>query len=122
MAILLPNDPLVATRDLRGLVEAGAIAMHGTRRWAFYSLVDKANALQTTTAVLPEITSRQQAALEYLRQHGQITSADYVRLADEKITQRTAQNDLSKLEKMGLLRQIGSKRATYYVLVSDIFR
>lgn len=53
---------------------------------------------------------------------GQITSADYVRLAEGKITQRTAQNDLSKLEKMGLLRQVGSKRAAYYVLVSDNFR
>ena len=115
-------DSLVATRELRGLVEAGAIAMHGTRRWAYYSLADKATAPQITTGVLPEIHPRQQAALEYLRQHGQITSADYVRLADGKITQRTAQNDLSELEKMGLLRQMGSKRATYYILISDNFR
>jgi len=115
-------DSLVATRELRGLVEAGAIGMHGTRRWAYYSLVDKAPAPQITTELLPETTPRQQAALEYLRQHGQITSADYVRLAEGKITQRTAQNDLSKLEKMGLLRQMGSKRATYYILISDNFR
>jgi len=115
-------DSLVATRELRGLVEAGAITMHGSRRWAYYSLVDKATAPQITLGVLPEINPRQQAALEYLRQHGQITSADYVRLADGKITQRTAQNDLSKLEKMGLLRQMGSKRATYYILISDNFR
>jgi hypothetical protein len=96
--------------------------MHGTRRWAFYSLVDKATARQTTAAVLPEITPRQQAALEYLRHHDQITSADYVRLADEKITHRMAQNDLTKVEIIGLLRQIGSKPATYYVLISDNFR
>jgi ATP-dependent DNA helicase RecG len=115
-------DSLVATRELRGLVEAGAIVMHGTRRWAYYSLVDKVTAPQITIELLPEITPRQQAALEYLRQHGQMTSADYVRLADGKITQRTAQNDLSKLEKMGLLRQMGGKRATYYILISDNFR
>ena len=115
-------DSLVATRELRGLVEAGAITMHGSRRWAYYSLVDKATAPQITLGVLPEINPRQQAALEYLRQHGQITSADYVRLSGGKITQRTAQNDLSKLEKLGLLRQMGSKRATYYILISDNFR
>jgi len=28
----------------------------------------------------------------------------------------------TKLEEMSLLRQIGSKRATYYVLISDNFR
>ena len=115
-------DSLVATRELRGLVEAGAIAMHGSRRWAYYSLVDKATVPQIIAELLPDITPRQQAALEYLRQHGQITSADYVRLSGGKITQRTAQNDLSKLEKLGLLRRIGSKRATYYILISDNFR
>jgi len=55
-------DSLVATRELRGLVEAGAIAMHGTRRWAYYSLADKATAPQITTGVLPEIHPRQQAS------------------------------------------------------------
>lgn len=116
-------DSLAATRELRGLVEAGAIAMHGTRHWAFYLLVDKASPLPvTTTSKPPDISPRQQAALEYIRQHGKITSADYVQITAGKITQRTAQKDLSKLEKMGLLRQVGSKRATYYVLVSDNFR
>ena len=115
-------DSLVATRELRGLVDAGVVAMHGTRRWAFYALVDKTLAPQPMPVISQKLNLRQQTAMEYIRQHGQITSADYVRLAEGKITQRTAQNDLSKLEQMGLLRQVGSKRATYYVLVSDNFR
>jgi len=115
-------DSLVATRELRGLVDAGTVSMYGTRRWAFYVLVDNAVAQRALSDVLQNLNPRQRAALEYIRQHGQITSADYVNLAEGKITPRTARNDLSKLEKMGLLRQIGSKRATYYVLISDNFR
>ncbi|MFM8319610.1 MAG: ATP-binding protein [Chloroflexota bacterium] len=115
-------DSQVAARELRGLVDAGVVAMYGTRRWAFYALVDKTFMPQPMPMILQELNLRQQAAMEYIRQHGQITSTDYVRLAEGKITQRTAQNDLSKLENMGLLRQVGSKRAAYDVLVSDNFR
>lgn len=115
-------DSLVATRELRGLVESGVVDMHGSRRWAFYVLVDEASKQQILIDILQNLNPRQQAALEYVRQHGQATSADYVRLANGKITQRTAQNDLAKLVKMGVLRQVGSKRATYYVLISDNFR
>ncbi|MRS03645.1 transcriptional regulator, partial [bacterium] len=34
-------DSVIATRELKGLVDSGLVEMHGTRRWAVYGLVIK---------------------------------------------------------------------------------
>ena len=34
-------DSLMATRELRGLVDAGVMIMHGMRRWAHYTLAEE---------------------------------------------------------------------------------
>lgn len=111
-------NSLVATRELRGLVDAGVVTMQGMRRWARYSLAET----QTEGITTPKrntINSRQQKALEYLRRIGRITTAEYIIQAGEPISDRTAQRDLRQMEALGLIQQIGRARDAHYILAKQ---
>jgi ATP-dependent DNA helicase RecG len=109
-------DSLTATRDLRGLVETGVVAMHGTRRWAYYTLAE-AWAKKPVAAKYLMLNERQQRAIETLQMKGKITTAEYMEQAGKNITERTAQRDLRQMEKFGFIQRVGKARDVHYVLV-----
>jgi len=65
------------------------------------------------------INDRQKGALEYLRQHLKITSAEYAQ--QFACTPKTAQRDLSELETLHIVTKKGKGRSTAYQL-NDSFR
>jgi ATP-dependent DNA helicase RecG len=65
------------------------------------------------------INDRQKRALEYLRQHPVITSAEYAK--QFSCTPKTAQRDLSELEALHIVMKKGKTKSTVYQL-NDPFR
>ena len=65
------------------------------------------------------INDRQKGALEYLRQHPVITSAEYAQ--QFACTPKTAQRDLSELETLHIVTKKGKTKSTVYQL-NDLFR
>jgi len=119
---LINVDSLMATRELRGLVDVGVISMHGTRRWAYYTL--QSGQFGISQPVLPtqpegvELNLRQKAGLDYLSQSGAITTEKYIHVNGGTLAARTARADLQALETVGLIKKVGKGRATYYVLTT----
>jgi ATP-dependent DNA helicase RecG len=59
------------------------------------------------------LNERQIQALQWIKSHGQITNSKYQNLFG--VSKRTASHDLSQLESMGLIEQIGTTgKGTYY--------
>jgi ATP-dependent DNA helicase RecG len=106
-----------ATRELRELVDLGLLEMHGTRRWAYYTLpggVETAAPKQLTYSALG-LNARQAKAMRYLEEHGEITSSLYCEEIAPDISQRMARKDLKDLEERGLVIRLGRTRGTRYV-------
>ena len=104
-----------ATRELRGLVDLGLIEMHGTRRWAYYTLgaevQDQAQPRETPAV------SKEEEILAYLREHRRITNRECRELLDLADDERRARYLLSKMVEQELIRKIGTKRWTRYELL-----
>lgn len=62
----------------------------------------------------PALSERQQKALRYVRQHGQITNREYQTLTG--VAQKQSVRDLNALVAAQLLQRQGSGRATHYAL------
>jgi ATP-dependent DNA helicase RecG len=107
-------DSVTATKDLKGLVDSGMVEMHGTRRWAYYHLTVKQE--KSATLFDADLTPRQKVILEYIKEHGSITTAIYVQISEGKIAERTARKDLQDLENKGIIQQKGQKRGAYYII------
>lgn len=69
------------------------------------------------TTLPTALSERQQKALTYVRQHGQITNRAYQALTG--VAQKQSVRDLNELVAARLLQRQGSGRATCYVLGSD---
>lgn len=54
--------------------------------------------------------------MEYIKEHGSITTAEYVQISEGKIAERTDRKDLQVLENVGIIQQKGQKTGAYYVL------
>lgn len=107
-----------ATRELRGLVDLELIEMHGTRRWAYYTLAEgigREVPRRVTHADLG-LNARQAKAMQYLERYGEITSAIYCAEIAPEISQRMARKDLKDLEEQGLVIRVGHTRGAKYVL------
>jgi ATP-dependent DNA helicase RecG len=63
----------------------------------------------------PEQIERQKQAIEYVRQHGRITTQDYAQLLN--VSTRTARRDLTALVAKGILRRVGRRKAAYFEMV-----
>ncbi|MEA3344888.1 MAG: ATP-binding protein [Chloroflexota bacterium] len=100
-----------ATRELRGLVDLGLIEMHGTRRWAYYTL----SVLPQPREVQP--VSDEERILAYLQEHEAITNSECRELLGLGDDERRARYVLSKMVKRELIRKVGEKRWTRYELV-----
>lgn len=60
------------------------------------------------------LTQKQQEILDFIDQLGRIRASDVMDIL--KCPQRTAQMELQKLKRLGIIKQIGKGPATYYVL------
>lgn len=94
------------------------IEMYGTRRWAYYTLVKSVEKeiRRPTTYTALGLNIRQVKAMQYLEEHGEITSSVYCSEIAPNISQRMARKDLRDLEERGLVSRIGQTRGTRYVL------
>ena len=98
-----------ATRELRGLVDLELIEMHGTRRWAYYTLVVEAGVELEPADRLARLV------LDYVREHGSITNRECRDLLGWKEKKRgKAYRLLSRLVREGKLRREGHGRGTRY--------
>ncbi len=101
-------DSVAANRELRGLVQAGLIRLHGSRRWAHYSL-------DIPIAYEKEIPKRSEAlVLDHIREHGFIKRADCMRILNLNAIQ--AKKFLGKMRSRGLLLMEGVRKGARYVL------
>lgn len=121
-------DSVTATKDLKNLVDHNLAQMIGTRRWAYYELINPATPQPST---LPQdsdvkrganpqystltLNPRQKFIMEYLENHETMTTNEFLKTFPEKITERTVQKDLKKLENFGLIEQIGQTKGAYYI-------
>jgi ATP-dependent DNA helicase RecG len=101
-------DTMAAGQELRGLVQAGLVKQHGASRWISYTLR------------VPFEPRRQrpltdeEKILEYVQAHSVITNAECRTLLG--IDDKRAWYLLSKLCKLGALKQIGEGRWRRYTL------
>lgn len=100
-----------ATRELRHLVDLGLLEMHGTRRWAYYTLN-----VQRGPREAPPM-SEEERIVAYLREHGSITNSECRELLDLGDDARRARYILGKMVEQGLIRKVGTKRWARYELV-----
>jgi ATP-dependent DNA helicase RecG len=109
-------DSVTATKDLKNLVDHNLAQMIGTRCWAYYELINAAT--PQTSTLNPQhstLNPRQKFIMEYLEHHETMTTIEFLKTFPEKITERTVQKDLKKLENLGLIEQIGQTKGAYYI-------
>jgi ATP-dependent DNA helicase RecG len=100
-----------ATRDLRDLVDLGLIGMHGTRRWAYYTLGEEVEAGRA----LGDRPDR--LVLDYVAKHGSITNRECRNLFGwEEDRRGKAYRLLKNLVDRGELRPRGRGRGRHYVV------
>lgn len=107
-------DSVTATKDLKGLVDNAMVQMNGTRRWAYYRLVEQIVA--PAKLIDMDLSPRHKVIVEYVKTHGSITTAEYVNITGGKFAERTARKDLETLEQMGFLQRKGQTKGVYYIL------
>ncbi|KAF5436526.1 ATP-dependent DNA helicase RecG [Candidatus Methanophagaceae archaeon] len=59
------------------------------------------------------LNERQKKVIEYLKIKGKITTKEYMKI--NKISERTARNDIVDLVKMDILQKVGTTQATYCI-------
>lgn len=101
-------DSVTANRELRGLVQAGLIEQHETRRWAYYIL----KLPQRPTPALAPRTDEEKI-LPYVHERGSISNGECCKLLG--INSKKARYLLQKLCKRSLLKPKGERRWTRYV-------
>ena len=60
------------------------------------------------------LNERQKKAIEFLKEHKKITSKEYMEI--NKVSERTARNDITNLVKKNILYKIGTTQATHYTI------
>lgn len=106
-------DGPTATKDLRGLVDAGLVNQHGTRGGAYYGLVPTLCEAPTQ----PELVlDREQVVLRYAEEHGSVSNADAQQLIG--VNARIATYVLKRMTETGLLKSEGKKKGNRYFVAS----
>lgn len=67
-------------------------------------------------AAFEGLNERQQKALVFVREQGEITRSQYESVAGQGLSARTAQNDLRELVDKGILQRMGAGPGTRYIL------
>ncbi len=103
-------DSVTATRELRSLTDYGLVDLHGSRRWAYYTL----NVPVEAPPVQTELETDEEKILAYVREHGSINNTECRDLVTVSLQQ--ASYLLKKMQKKGALRREGMRRwARYYL-------
>jgi len=98
-----------------GVTIATALSDQGALQ-DFAALAEQHRYLVNTPSALPEqLSERQQKALAYVRQHGQITNREYQTLTG--VAQKQSVRDLNELVAGQYLQRQGNGRSTCYVLL-----
>ena len=114
------RDAASAKRTLEGLLESGLVQAHGsTPRTRSYTLSANVYAAIGQKAAFTRqagflAIQNEQMILNYVRQHGQIRRSEVVGLCG--LTDAQAKLMLKKLRDEDCLRQMGTRRAAYYIL------
>jgi ATP-dependent DNA helicase RecG len=103
-------DSVTANRELRGLVQAGLVEQHRTRRWAYYTL----SSVSVRIDAEPILLSDEGRIVAYLREHGSISNAECRDLLQVEL--QRASNLLRKMHRRGLLKREGERRWARYTL------
>jgi ATP-dependent DNA helicase RecG len=103
-------DPVTAGRELRGLVQAGLLGQHRTRRWAYYTIASEV--ARADAALVP--FSDEERIMAYLKEHDSINNAECRDLLQVQI--QRASNLLRKMHKQRLLKRDGERRWARYTL------
>ena len=61
-----------------------------------------------------KLNERQKKAIKFLKEHKKITSKEYMEI--NKISERTARNDITNLVEKNILHRIGTTQSTYYMI------
>ena len=102
-------DTAQATRELRELVETGLVRMHGTRRWAYYTL-----AVEAAPPPPIKLEPEEEQILAYIKKKGSISRGECQDLLNVSPTR--AAYLLKRLRNKGMLRMEGTRRwARYFV-------
>ena len=78
----------------------------------YFRVIFRPKPLEELHAAVLALNERQQQVLDFVKQHGRITTADLQRLSNAP--SRTARRDLQQLVKMGILRKRGQTRDACY--------
>ncbi|MFZ4440533.1 MAG: ATP-binding protein [Syntrophales bacterium] len=103
-------DSVTATRELRNLTDYGLVDLHGSRRWAYYtlSLPDDAPLLDAT------LETDEEKILAYVRKHGSIKRSECQALLG--VTELRARYILQKMRDNDLLKLKGTRKGSVYHL------
>jgi len=104
-------DTAQATRELRDLVDTGLVRMHGTRRWAYYTL-----AVEAGPPTPIELDPEEKRILAYIRENGSINRGECKTLLNVSATR--ASYLLQRLRDKGILRMEGTRRWARYFITS----
>lgn len=108
-------DTTTATRDLRGLVQAGVIVQHDSRRWAYYTLAHTAREDSEKLLLAPQLSRKEEAVLSLMHEQGEINNEACRRLL--VCDRRGATKVLQAMSEKHLIKQIGKiGRYVKYVL------
>ena len=103
-------DSVTATRELRNLTDYGLVDLHGSRRWAYYTL----NVPVEAPLLEAAIETDEEKILAYVRKHGSIKRAECQKLLG--ITELRARYILQKMRNNNLLKLKGTRKGSVYHL------
>jgi len=103
-------DSVTATRDLRGLIDAGLIELHGIRRWAYYT----PNIPPEQLPGEAEMQTHEGKIMTYVREHGHISNVICRDLLG--VSLHRASYLLKKMHVNGNLHREGTRRWARYTL------
>jgi predicted HTH transcriptional regulator len=87
---------------------------HGYLMVTLYGRERSSPTLRLSTGLATRLNSRQMQILNYIWEHGKITSQQCTKIFN--ITRETANQDFRKLMLLNLIRKEGTARATHYLL------
>ncbi len=70
--------------------------------------------LERFGAIIGHLEERQVLAIKYIIKKRKITSREYMKI--NKVSERTARNDIRDLVDKGILKKVGTTQATYYII------
>lgn len=106
-------DPVLADRELRGLVQTGLVEQHSARRWAHYKLHSTVIADMAESALADEETF-----LAYVREHGSLNNSACRALLG--VNAPRALNLLKRMRRCAQLKQVGMSRGIRYVVPKSL--